>query len=279
MCEPGKVGITMRSHLACVLLGLAWFSSGYAQQNIDKAAQTEDLQQRVQQLEAEVAELKQVVRQLQSSIPAAPINSAFSGGRAHESVGPTPLGPASLAAAETGAIPDGEEERAGSSVETASQPSSPVRQEAPAPGQQQAASALATNLSAEDRSTLDFLRETTVNLYIDTYYDYNFNAPVGRVNLLRTYDVLSNNFSLNQAAVIFDREPDPGEGRRWGGRLDLQFGQATDTLQGNPNNEPRPDIYRNVFQAYGTLRRTGRQRSDPRLRQMGQLPGNRKQLH
>jgi len=32
----------------------------------------------------------------------------------------------------------------------------------------------------------------------------------------------------------------------------LQFGQATDTLQGNPNNEPRPDIYRNVFQAYGT---------------------------
>jgi hypothetical protein len=34
--------------------------------------------------------------------------------------------------------------------------------------------------------------------------------------------------------------------------LDLQFGQATDTLQGNPANEPRPDIYRNIFQAYGT---------------------------
>ena len=35
-------------------------------------------------------------------------------------------------------------------------------------------------------------------------------------------------------------------------RLDLQFGQATDTLQGNPANEPRPTIYQNIFQAYGT---------------------------
>ena len=28
--------------------------------------------------------------------------------------------------------------------------------------------------------------------------------------------------------------------------------QATATLQGNPNNEPRAAIYRNIFQAYGT---------------------------
>jgi Putative beta-barrel porin-2, OmpL-like. bbp2 len=32
----------------------------------------------------------------------------------------------------------------------------------------------------------------------------------------------------------------------------LQFGQATETLQGNPANEPRPQIFRNIFQAYGT---------------------------
>ena len=108
------------------------------------------------------------------------------------------------------------------------------------------------DLSAQDRSTLDFLRDTSVNLYLDTYYDYNFNQPVGRVNLLRAYDVLSNEFSLNQAAVIFDHPPDVSAGRRWGGRLDLQFGQATDTLQGNPANEPRPEIYRNIFLAYGS---------------------------
>jgi hypothetical protein len=106
--------------------------------------------------------------------------------------------------------------------------------------------------TAEDRKTLDFLRHTTVNVGIDTYYAYSFNRPVGRVNLLRAYDVLSNNFNLNQASVILDHPPDIAAGRRWGGRLDLQFGQATDTLQGNPSNEPRPDIYRNIFQVYGT---------------------------
>lgn len=106
--------------------------------------------------------------------------------------------------------------------------------------------------TAKDRKDIDFLRGTTINLALDGYYAYNFNRPVGRVNLLRTYDVLSNEFSLNQAAVVFDHPPDVEGGRRWGGRLDLQFGQATETTQGNPLNEPRPDIYRNIFQAYGT---------------------------
>lgn len=109
-----------------------------------------------------------------------------------------------------------------------------------------------SSLGGIDRETLDFLHSTTVNLAIDTYYEYNFNSPVGRVNLLRAYDVLSNEFSLNQADVMLEHAPDLSEGRRWGARLDLQFGQATDTLQGNPANEPRPDIYRNVFQAYGS---------------------------
>src|SRR5262249_27499029 len=66
------------------------------------------------------------------------------------------------------------------------------------------------------------------------------------------YDVLSNAFSLNQASVIFERPPDIAAGRRFGARIDLQFGQATETLQGNPLNEPRPQIYRNIYQAYGT---------------------------
>lgn len=107
-------------------------------------------------------------------------------------------------------------------------------------------------VQGQDRKTLDFWRDTTVNLGLDTYYGYNFNNPVGRVNVLRAYDVLSHEFSLNQASVVLEHAPDVSAGRRWGARLDLQFGQATDTLQGNPSNEPRPDIYRNIFQAYGT---------------------------
>src|SRR5262249_18776061 len=103
-----------------------------------------------------------------------------------------------------------------------------------------------------DSDVLDFMRGTTVNFGLDGYYSYNFDHPVGRVNLLRAYDVLSNEFSLSQASVVIDHLPDPKAGRRWGGRLDLQYGQATDTLQGNPSNEPRPEIYRNIFQAYGT---------------------------
>ena len=32
----------------------------------------------------------------------------------------------------------------------------------------------------------------------------------------------------------------------------MQFGQATETVQGSAANEPRPDVYRHVWQAYGT---------------------------
>ena len=99
---------------------------------------------------------------------------------------------------------------------------------------------------------LNYLKGATINVSVDGYYDWNFNEPVGRVNLLRAYDVSSNAFSLNQAAMIFERAADVDAGRRYGARLDLQFGQATATLQGNPSNEPRPTIYRNIFQAYGT---------------------------
>jgi Putative beta-barrel porin-2, OmpL-like. bbp2 len=161
------------------------------------AEDAQAMQDRITKLEAEVSELKAIVKQLQSSSSAPPAPQAA-----------------------TQAVPD-------------------------APPAQQ-------NLKAEDRKSLDFLRNSTVNLAVDTYYAYNFNNPVGRVNVLRAYDVLSNEFSLNQADLVFEHQPDESAGRRWGGRLDLQFGQATDTLQGNPLNEPRPQIYRNIFQAYGT---------------------------
>ncbi len=95
-------------------------------------------------------------------------------------------------------------------------------------------------------------RGTSLNFLVDGYYDYNFNQPIGRANQLRAYDVISNAFNLNQADVVIENAPDPSNGKRFGARLDLQFGQATETLQGNPANEPRPDIYRNIFQAYGT---------------------------
>ena len=106
----------------------------------------------------------------------------------------------------------------------------------------QAASPLPTNLPGG----------ATLNYMLDGYYEYNVNRPPGRANDLRAYDVLSNAFSINQADVILALDPDLTAKRRYGVRLDLQFGQATETSQGNPANEPRPDIYRNIFQAYGS---------------------------
>jgi hypothetical protein len=98
----------------------------------------------------------------------------------------------------------------------------------------------------------DLLRGTTVNILLDGYYALNFNNPIGRVNLLRAYDVSSNSFSLSQAGVVLENAADPDHGKRFGLRLDLQFGQATETLQGNAANELRPNVWRNIFQAYGT---------------------------
>jgi hypothetical protein len=92
----------------------------------------------------------------------------------------------------------------------------------------------------------------TLNYTFDGYYGYDFNHPIGRVQYLRAYDVLSNAFSVNQAGIVMDMLPDVAGGRRYGFRLDLQYGQATETLQGNTANESRPEIYRNIFQAYGT---------------------------
>jgi hypothetical protein len=198
----------MKLDLACLFIALACLPYGQAQQtgSAAPASSPEELQRRVAQLETEVTELKQIVKQLQ----------------------------------------------AGTSSSTGVPAAAGLIQPAPAAAPAQPASTLVSGVSPDDRKALDFLHDTTINLALDTYYEYNFNNPVGRVNLLRAYDVLSNEFSLNQASLILEHAPDVSAGRRWGGRLDLQFGQATDTLQGNPSNEPRPEIYRNIFQAYGT---------------------------
>ncbi len=201
------------------------------------------MQQRISTLESEVEALKSAVKQLQGASPAAQPGSSTAPAAQPRVVlasapalsallpevpAPTPVAIATIAS--TNLTPQTQTQSPSSTLAT--NPSSPA-------------------LQSDDSKILGFFHDTTINVALDGYYDYNFNSPVGRVNLLRAYDILSNEFSLNQADVVFDHPPDVAEGRRWGGRLDLQFGQATDTLQGNPNNEPRPDIYRNIFQAYG----------------------------
>jgi hypothetical protein len=199
-----RAGLTGKLIVVTIIAACACGTSLNAQSaapvpSVSTDASWQAMQDRIGRLEAEVAELKAMIKQLQPAVvtSAAPVRS-----------------------------------------ENQTQSEPPLEQ--------------GNNFEREDRKVLDLLHDATMDVALDGYYAYNFNRPVGRVNLLRAYDVLSNEFSLNQASVIFERAPDPAAGRRWGARVDLQFGQATDTLQGNPANEPRPQIYRNIFQAYGT---------------------------
>lgn len=113
------------------------------------------------------------------------------------------------------------------------------------------AQAIASQTPVKLKSLAFLPASSTLNLTFDGYYGYNLNHPPGRVNSLRSYDVLSNGFSINQVGLVFELPTDVENGRRFGARFDLQFGQATETSQGNPANESRPEVYRNIFQAYG----------------------------
>jgi len=96
------------------------------------------------------------------------------------------------------------------------------------------------------------LQDATVNFYFDGYSAGNTNRPWDGSNRLRAYDGTANSFNLNQTGMVVERAADPAAGKRWGYRLDLMAGQATETLQGGRQNENRPQVYRHLFQAYGT---------------------------
>ena len=140
----------------------------------------------------------------------------------------------------------------GDIAELKAEKSAPARAQSSADKPPEPAAAPSVAAAASAKAGADFLRGLSINALLDTYYEYNFNDPIGRVNLLRAYDVSSNSFSLNQADVLLESAPDVSSGKRFGMRLDLQYGQATQTLQGSSANELRPEIYRNVFQAYGS---------------------------
>jgi hypothetical protein len=114
------------------------------------------------------------------------------------------------------------------------------------------APAQAPEAAASPPSDDDVWSRVKFGATLEAYYEYDWNKPPDRVIPLRAYDTRSNSFSIQQAALVVDAPPDVDKNRRYGLRLDLQYGQATQTLQGNPANEPRPDVYRPVWQAYGT---------------------------
>jgi len=205
---------------------LASMVSAQPTQSVSPGASSVD--ERIDHLSREVEDLKTLVHQLQSQLAAqAPHAAAAAGASASTSA----AAPAGASGAPAVPLPN-----------SANQP-------APAAG---TAPAAASASAASSGVVGDLLHGVTINAMLDGYYEYNTNDPVGRVNYLRAYDVSSNSFSLNQADLILESAPDPASGKREGFRVDLQYGQATSSLQGNPANELRPEVYRNVFQAYGS---------------------------
>jgi hypothetical protein len=175
-------------------------------------ADSRTAEQRITELSHEVEELKELVLQLQAQILKQCPNPAASA--TIPSTPPPATAVLSSTSAPSGATP-------------ASAPATP-------------------------KVAADLLLGVTINAMLDGYYEYNTNAPIGRVNYLRAYDVSSNTFSLNQADLILESAPDPATDKRVGMRIDLQYGQATAALQGSTANELRPEVYRTIFQAYGT---------------------------
>jgi hypothetical protein len=235
----GGQTLTSKHWLRCTMgicIGLlAWCQAGQAQVGNQAPASAQEVKQLrdvVQSLLTRVTELENELKRRQpSSAERIERNAYVASGGPTTNTDVVKTSPASAAGVLPAPMP----------TPTASTPAQSASLEGPT-----------QSANAVDRAILDYLHGATLNFALDEYYSFNFNRPVGRVNALRAYDVLSNNISLNQADVVFERAPDAEAGRRFGMRLDLQFGQATDTLQGNPLNEPRPEIYRNIFQAYGT---------------------------
>jgi len=203
---------SLRCMVGMCLALVVWCPAGRAQASNSAPASAEEVKQLrevVESLLTRVTELENELKQRQA-LPAERIarDASVGGGGTAASRDAVTTSPASTAAAGVGAP-------------------------ATAPTRPQSASSEAPHESANavDRAIPDYLHGATLNFALDEYYSFNFNSPVGRVNALRAYDVLSNNISLNQADVVFERAPDVSAGRPFGVRLDLQFGQATDTLQ------------------------------------------------
>ena len=216
-------------NLWCLLLAALWITAPARAQSTPQT--TEQLEQQVQQLQKLVQQLQSRVETLEkehgAGIPAT-----------------TPTG-ASVAPAASASANQGNTVQPATPAPAAVATSTPIT---PSPTPAATASASTTQALAIP----SFLDGTTLNFTLDGYYEYNFNQPIGQMNQLRAYDISSNSFSLNQADIVVNHPTDAAHGKRIGGRLDLMFGQATETLQGNANNELHPSTWRNVFQAYGT---------------------------
>src|SRR6476660_458266 len=95
---------------------------------------------------------------------------------------------------------------------------------APVPAQAMVATpAPAATLAATGLAGL--LGPTTLSGFVDVYYGYNSNQPIGRTTAFRNFDINSGQFGLNMIELVADKAPD-ASASRLGYHVALGFGQA-----------------------------------------------------
>lgn len=114
-------------------------------------------------------------------------------------------------------------------AEAAAAASAPAPAPIPAP-----AVAAQDNKPPEKVSIASLLGPTSVSGFVDTYYQYNSNHPVGGITSggsLRPFDFRTQAISLNMIELILDKAPDAsGPAGRTGYHVSLGFGDAMNAV-------------------------------------------------
>jgi len=101
---------------------------------------------------------------------------------------------------------------------------------APAPVPAQAAVATSTPAATPAPTGLaGLLGPTTLSGFVDVYYGYNSNQPIGRTSAFRNFDINSGQFGLNMIELVADKAPD-ATASRLGYHVALGFGQAMNII-------------------------------------------------
>jgi hypothetical protein len=95
---------------------------------------------------------------------------------------------------------------------------------APAPAQAMVATP-APAASPAPTGLAGLLGPTTLSGFVDVYYGYNSNQPIGRTTAFRNFDINSGQFGLNMIELVADKAPD-ASASRLGYHVALGFGQA-----------------------------------------------------
>ena len=109
----------------------------------------------------------------------------------------------------------------GSAATANSTPALPQNNLAPTSG--------STTTTPAGPSLAGLLGPTTLSGFVDTYYGQNFNNPASRTNMLRAFDLSTNQFGLNLVELVADKHPDASNSRT-GYHIALGFGQALNVV-------------------------------------------------